>query len=88
MEIPNSLEKLELVMPLKHDTKKTPFYMSSNNLFLKDGLKDNHWVEHSVMKLVDAVICKERKALREGNNDKSENFYIEILDEGALYKAL
>ena len=35
-------EKLGYVMPIKCDTMKTPFCMSSNKLFLKYGLQYNH----------------------------------------------
>ena len=62
--------------------------MSSNTLFLNDGLKDIHSVGHSVMKTVDAVAFKKRKALQEDNNDESDNFEMKILDEGVLDKAL
>ena len=75
-------------MPLKCNTKKIPFCMSSGKLFLKHGLKDDHWVGHKVMKPVDDVEFKKRKELREGKNDKSDNFEMEILDEGTLDKAL
>ena len=46
------------------------------------------WVGHSVMKPVDDVAFQKRKALREGNNEKSKNFEIDILDEGALDKVM
>ena len=49
------IEKLEFVVSLKCDDKKTPFCMSSKKFFLKDCLHDNHWVGHSVMKPVDDV---------------------------------
>ena len=61
--------------------------MSSNNFF-KDGPHNNHWVRHSVMKPVDAVAFQKRNSLREDRNDKSDNFEMEIHDEGALDKAL
>ena len=48
--------------------------MSSARLFLKCGLQDIHWVGHSVMKPVDDVEFQEIKAMREGNNNKTENF--------------
>ena len=41
-----------------------------------------------MMKPVDAVSFHKIKALGEGNNEKSDNFEIEILGEGALDKAL
>ena len=40
------------------------------------------------MKPVDAEEFQKRKAPREGNNDKSDNFEMKILDEGAIDKAL
>ena len=40
------------------------------------------------MKPFDAVSFNIRKALREGNNGKSDNFEMEILDESALDKVL
>ena len=40
------------------------------------------------MKLVDAVAFQKRKSTKEGNNDESNNFEIEILDEVVLDKAL
>ena len=45
-------------------------------------------MRHSAIKPVDDVEFDERKLLREGNNEKMDNFEIEILDEGALDKAL
>ena len=80
--------KLEYVVPLKRDTKKTLFCISSDNFFLKYGLQYNHWVGHSVKITVDTVEFKKRKALWEGKNGESDNFDMEILDEGALDKAL
>ena len=62
--------------------------MSYNKLFLKYGIQDNHWVGHLVMKLVDSVSYKKRKALRGGNNDKRYNFEIEVLGGGAPDKVL
>ena len=67
-------------MPLKRDTKKAPYYISSNKLFLKYCLQDNHLVRNSVTKPVDAVEFQKRKALREGNTDKSEKFETDIID--------
>ena len=40
------------------------------------------------MKLVDAVTFQKINALREGNNAERDNSEMEILDEGALDKAL
>ena len=40
------------------------------------------------MKPVDAVVFQKLKSLREFNNDESGKFEIDILDEGALDKAL
>ena len=51
-------------------------------------VQDNNLVEHSVMKLVDAVTFQKINALREGNNAERDNSEMEILDEGALDKAL
>ena len=39
------------------------------------------------MRLVDAVAFQKRKSMREGNNDKINNFEMEILDEGVLDKS-
>ena len=55
---------LEYVVPLKRDTKKTQFCMSTKKFFLRDGIHNNHRVGHSVMKLVDAVVFKKRNALK------------------------
>ena len=63
---------MEHVITTKCDTKKTPFFMSSNEYFLKDGLKYNHWVGHSVMKPIVDVAFYKRKATREGGNDQSK----------------
>ena len=84
----NSLKKLEYVVPIKCCTKKKPFCMASNKLFLKDVLQDSCWVSHSVMKSVGAVEFQKIKSMREGKNDKSDNFEMGILDKGALDKAL
>ena len=62
--------------------------MSYNKFFLKDGLHDKHWVGYSVMKHFDAVAFNKINSLREGSNDKSDNFYMEIIDEGVIDKAL
>ena len=40
------------------------------------------------MRLVDAVAFQKRKSMREGNNDKINNFEMEILDDSELDKAL
>ena len=40
------------------------------------------------MKPFDAVEFHKRKATREGNNEKSDNLKMEIIDEGTLEKAL
>ena len=56
--------------------------------FFKYGLQDNHCVGYSVMKLVDYVAFQKIESMREGNNDESNNFEMEILDEGALDKVL
>ena len=50
--------KLEFVVPHKRDTKKTPLCMYSNKFYLKDGLQDNNWLGHSVMKPVVSVAFK------------------------------
>ena len=80
-------KKLEYVVPIKCDTKKTPFFMPSNK-FLKDVPQDNHWFGELVMKPAYAMAFRKRKAKREGNHDKIGKFEMEILDEGLLYKAL
>ena len=56
-------------MPLKQDTKKTTFFISSNKFFFKEGLQDNHWVENLVMKSVYALAFKKQKKTDEGNHD-------------------
>ena len=48
--------KIGILVPLKRNTKRTIFCMSSSKLFLKYGLQYNHWVGQSAMKSVDAVI--------------------------------
>ena len=60
-------------MPLKCDTKKAPFCMSSNKFLLKCILKDNHWVWNLVMKPIDAMAFQKRKSMMEVNNDKINN---------------
>ena len=75
-------------MPLKRNTKKNPFFMSSKKILLKYGLQDNHWVGHSAMKPVDDVAAEKRKSTRRIINDKSDKFEMEIIDEGVLDKAL
>ena len=50
-------------MPLKRNTNKTPFCVPSNKLFLKDGLHDNHWVGHPVMKSIDAVVIQKKATI-------------------------
>ena len=61
--------------------------MYSTKIFIKDDLKNNHWVGHSVVKPVGVVAFQKIKAMREGKNDESKNFEMGIIDEGALYKA-
>ena len=39
------------------------------------------------MRLVDAVAFQKIKSMREGNNEKINNFEMEILDEGVLDKS-
>ena len=82
-----SLEKLEYVVPQKWDTERTPFFCLLT-IYFKDGLQNNHWVGNSVIKPVDVVLFKKIKALRKCNNWEIYSFAIEILDEGALDKAL
>ena len=53
--------------------------MSYTKFFLKYGLQDNYWVMKSVMKPVDAVAFQKRKAMREGNNDKRDDFKWRLL---------
>ena len=55
LEIQTHRERMEFVIPLIHNKNKTPFCISSNKLFLKYGIQDNHWVGQLVMKPVDAV---------------------------------
>ena len=60
----------------------------SSNMFKKHGLQYNHWVGNSVMKPVYAVVFQKIKARREGNNEESKIFEMEIFDKGALEKVL
>ena len=62
--------------------------MSSNRFFLKYCLQDNHWVRDLVIKPVDSVVFRKIKTIIEEDNDQNENVEMEILSEGALYKAL
>ena len=41
-----------------------------------------------MIKPVEGVESKKINSLREGNRNKSENFEMEIIDEGAVYKTL
>ena len=68
--------------------KENPFCMSSNKLFVKYGLQDNHWVGHSVIKPDDSVWFQKIKSVREGDNEYSENFEMCILTEGVLDKEM
>ena len=52
-----------------------------------NGLKYNHWVRHSVIKSFDSMAFQKRKSTREGKNDKSDNFEMDIFDEVVLDKA-
>ena len=51
-------------MPLKRDNKKTLLGISYNKFFFEDGLHNNHWVGHLLMKPVDAVLFQKIKSLR------------------------
>ena len=62
--------------------------MSYIKLFLKYGLQDNNWVGHSVMKPVDDMEFQKIRSMMEGNDYKRDNFEMEIIDEGAIDKAL
>ena len=88
LETRNSLENLEFVVPLKRDTNKTPFCMFSKKDIFKNVLQDNNRVRNSVMKPVHAVEFRKIKKMREGNNDKSNNFETEIIYDGVLDNAL
>ena len=61
---PKLIGKLEFAVPLKVDTKKSPFCMSSHKFFLKYSIHSNNWVEKSVTKPVDSVVFHKIKALR------------------------
>ena len=65
-------------MQIKHGNKKTPFYMSSNKYFLKNGAQDNHWIRHLVMKQIDDVKFQKRKATGEGKNDQNGSFLMKV----------
>ena len=62
--------------------------MSSNKLFMKYCLQDNHWVGHLVTKYADTLEFQKRKDMIQGDNECSENFEMEILVERTLDKAL
>ena len=62
--------------------------MSFDKSFFKYGLQYNHWVSHLVMKIVYYVVFQKVKLIREGNNDKNDNFEMDISDEGTLDKVL
>ena len=57
-------------------------------LSLPPLVQDNNLVEHSVMKLVDAVTFQKINALREGNKDESEKIEMEIIYEYEKDKSL
>ena len=48
------MEVVNSVFIVKLDNKKIPICKSSEKIFLKDVTFDNHWVEQSAVKLVDA----------------------------------
>ena len=45
---------------------------------------DNHWVGHSAMKPVDAESFQIRQDIKEVDDEKNDNFDMEILEKGAL----
>ena len=79
---------LEYVVPIKINTKKTPFCITSRKLFPKMDYKRIIGMEIYVIKPIDDVVLRKRKAMIEGRNDQSKNLEMDILDEGALVKAL
>ena len=46
--------EMEWVVPIKRNTKEKSFCISYQKFFLKYVLQDTHWVDHSVMKTIDA----------------------------------
>ena len=54
-------------MPIKCNTKKNSYCMSSNRIFFKDDLRDNHLVGHSGMNPVDATVFQ-----KEEGNERSK----------------
>ena len=74
MEISNILGEFGICNTNQTRCKENPFCMSSNELFVKDGLHDNHWVNHSVINHVDAVEFQNRNSKREGNDESSGKF--------------
>ena len=73
-------------MRVKRDTKN-PFCTSLDGLFLKDGKFDNNWVGKFVIKPVDTEQFQRIKYTKEGGK-ANNGFYMEIIEEGALEKAL
>ena len=55
-----SIGKIEICHANQKQYQEKTFCMSSNKLYLKYGLQDNHWVGQLVMKLVDSVAFKEK----------------------------
>ena len=54
------MEVVNSIFIVKRDRKNYYFCKSSEKIFLKDVRFDNHWVEQSVVKLVDAESFQRR----------------------------
>ena len=74
-------------MHIKRDKKKT-FCTSSGKCFQKCVKNDNNWAGHSVVKPVDAESFQRIKHIKQGGDNKNYDFDMDILEEGALEKAL
>ena len=81
-------KQLKYVIPVKRDTKNNPFCKSSEKLSLKGWNFDNGWVGHSVMKPVDVELFYKKKRHQRRRWGEKNDFDTEILEEGALEKAL
>ena len=58
------MEKIGICNANQNQYKEKPFCMSSNNFFVKDGLKDNNWVSHLWMKSAGAMYFQKKKEIR------------------------
>ena len=58
---------------------KPPFCMSYNNIFLKDGLQDNHWLGHLVIKSIDAVEFRKEEQQEKSTTTKANTLKWRLL---------